>query len=249
MGLRPGHCYRSKDDRPYSRYAVRVHRRNYIGAVPGLKIRQFNMGNPNAEYSHIVNLIVEDAVQIRDNALESARIAVNRQLTKLLGKDGFFMKLRIYPYQILRENKQAQGAHADRIQKGMSHPFGRPIGRAIRTRKGLKLMSVLVKAEGIESAKSALMRAAARVPAKLSVLVGTDVKSIGTLPKKVREAQEEVKEATAGEGKEETAGKAEEKGKEAKGEGKETGKPAGKGGKEAEKGGEKGEKPRKEQKK
>ena len=193
MGLRPGKCYRSKKDRAYSRVAVTVHRRNYIGATPGLKTRQFNMGNPLRKYSHLLNLVVDSSVQIRDNAIESARIAINRYLFKRLGKEGFFMKIRIYPHQILRENKQAQGAHADRIQQGMSHAFGKPIGRAIRVRPGLIIISVLVDEKGIADAKKALMRANARMPTAMHVEIRTDVESIGTLPKKVRDISEEVK--------------------------------------------------------
>ncbi|MBU0662754.1 MAG: 50S ribosomal protein L16 [Candidatus Diapherotrites archaeon] len=191
MGLRPGHCYRSKKDRAYTRFAQTVPRRNYIGAVPGLKTRQFNMGNPNGKYTHILDLIIEDGVQVRDNAIESSRIAINRYLVNKLGKDAFFMRIRVYPYQILRENKQAQGAHADRIQKGMSNPFGKPIGRAVRTRKGQKLISVLVMEESIAMAKKALMRANSRMPAELTVRVGTDIEAIGTLPTKITDVVEE----------------------------------------------------------
>src|SRR3989338_285696 len=110
MALRPGRCYSELKDRAYTRLAVKVHRKNYIGAAPGLKTRQFNMGNPQKEFSHILDLLVTDHVQIRDNAIESIRIAINRYLAKKISKDGFFMKIRVYPHIILRENKQAQGA-------------------------------------------------------------------------------------------------------------------------------------------
>ncbi len=73
------------------------------------------MGNTTKNFTHILNLIVGEGVQIRDNSIESARMAINRHLVNKLGKDGYFMKIRIYPYNILRENKQTQGAHADRI--------------------------------------------------------------------------------------------------------------------------------------
>lgn len=214
MGLRPGHCYRSKKDRAYSRLAVRVHKKNYIGAAPGLKTRQFNMGNPNKDFKYIVNLIVEEAVQIRDNAIESARIAINRYLYNKLGKENYFMKIRVYPHHILRENKQAQGAHADRIQQGMSQAFGKPIGRAARVRPGQVIVSVLVDKGDANKAKRALLRAKARMTCKLHVDIGTDVKSIGTKPKKVREITTEEIEAEEAAAKEkEAAEKAKEVGK------------------------------------
>ena len=222
MGLRPGHCYRDTTNKPsYTRMAVRVHKRNYIGAVPGLKIRQFNMGNPNKEFEYILDLISEEVVQVRDNSIESLRIAVNRYLNKKVGKDGYFLKLRIYPFQLLRENKQAQGAGADRVTKGMAHPFGKVIGRAARVRKGQIIMSLLIDKENIEIGKKAMNRAKSKMTCRGSVKVHTDVKSIGTKPRKVKEEVVEKKEekveagaaATPGTeaGKEGTAGKTEEK--------------------------------------
>lgn len=215
MGLRPGHCYDSTKDRPYTRHAIRVPRKDYIGAVPGVKTRQFNMGNGAKDYTHILDLVTGGESQIRDNAIESSRIIINRYLVNKLGKEGFFMKIRIYPHHILRENKQAQGAHADRIQKGMSHPFGKPIGRAARVKPGQVLISVLVDAPGIETAKKALLRAKARMNCKLKVIVGTDVESIGTKPKKIKEIVEEAPKA-AEEAKEEKGAKKEEGKAEAK---------------------------------
>lgn len=186
MGLRPASCYRSTKDRPWTRIATIVPSKNYIGASPHMKIRQFSMGNPIKEFKFIVDLKTEEEVQLRDNAMESARIAINRFLTKKL-KDQYFMKIRVYPHQILRENKQAQGAGADRIQKGMSHPFGKPIGRAIRITKGTILMSVLVDEANIETVKAALRRAGPRLGIKTSLKLHTDVKAIGTKPKEVKE--------------------------------------------------------------
>jgi len=225
MGLRPGQCYRSTEKRPYSRYAVKVHRRNYIGATPGLRTRQFNMGNTNKNFTNILDLIAEETVQIRDNSIESARMNINRHLQTKLGKDGFFMKIRIYPYNILRENKQAQGAHADRIQTGMSKAFGKPIGRAARVRKGQKILSVLVDEPDVETAKKALMGSKSRFTCQISVRVGTDVETIGTKPKKSRAMMEEKKaEETASNEKEEKGKDSKDakggKGKDTKSEGK-----------------------------
>ena len=187
MGLRPGHCYATLKDRAYTRVAITVPKRNYIGTNPGLKTRQFNMGETVKDFTHILDLVTDDAMQIRDNAIEAVRIAINRFLNNKIGKENYFMKIRIYPYHILRENKQAQGAHADRIQKGMSHAFGKPIGRAVRVRKGEKLISVLVNEENIDIAKEALMRANAKMPCTVYVKIGTDVDSIGTRPRFIKE--------------------------------------------------------------
>ncbi len=221
MGLRPGHCYSSKKDRAFSRVAVKVHRKNYIGAVPGLRTRQFNMGNPTKKFSHILDLVVKEHKQVRDNAIESARITINRFLHNRLGADNYFMRIRPYPFQLLRENKQAQGAGADRVSQGMSLSFGTIIGRAIRVRPGQKIISILVDEKDTAVAKEALLRANARMPVRLGVRIGTDVESIGTRPKKVREISlEEIQaeEAAAKEKEAEKEGKPAEKKEEEKAE-------------------------------
>src|SRR3989344_3657769 len=202
MALRPGRCYSELKDRAYTRLAVKVHKKNYIGAAPGLKTRQFNTGNPEKQFNRILDLIVDEDIQIRDNALESVRLAVNRYMFKVLGKEGYFMKIRVYPHHILRENKQAQGAGADRISKGMSLSFGTPIGRAARMRKGTVLMSVLVDEKDVERAKPGMMRANPKLPCGVHVEVSTDVASIGTKPRKskILEEKEVEKVETTAEG-------------------------------------------------
>lgn len=198
MGLRPGHCYNTTKDRPYTRHAVTVHERNYIGAVPGLKTRQWNMGDGMKSFDTVIDLIVQCGplgVQFRDNAIESARLMINRALIKRVGKEGFFLKLRIYPHHILRENKQAQGAHADRIQKGMSHPFGKTIGRAARIRSGQVIFSALVFEADAEKAVGALMTAKSRFPCRIITKTHKDIASVGTKPKKTRDIAKEEEEA------------------------------------------------------
>jgi large subunit ribosomal protein L10e len=161
------------------------------------------MGNPAKKFTHIADLVVEENVQIRDNAIEATRIAINRFLNNKIGKENYFMRIRIYPFHILRENKQAQGAHADRIQKGMSHAFGKPIGRAARIKAGQTIMSILIDEIHIPFAKQALLRAQAKMPAKLSVTIDTDVESIGTRPRVVKEitAEEIAAQEAAGKAK------------------------------------------------
>jgi large subunit ribosomal protein L10e len=199
MGLRPGRCYSSTKDRPYTRHAIRVQKKDYIGAVPGLRTRQWNMGNGIKEFDTIIDLKVEcgpHGLQIRDNAIESARMMINRKLVTEVGKDSFFLKLRVYPHQILRENKLAQGAGADRVSKGMSHSFGKAIGRAARIRSGQKIFSVLVNEADAEKAKKALVNAKSRFPCDIYAEIGKDVESIGTKPTKTRDMKKAEAEST-----------------------------------------------------
>jgi len=195
MGLRPGHCYSDIKQRPFTRVAVRVHEKNYIGTIPPIKIRQFNMGNPMQHYENIIDLIADEAVQIRDNALESLRISMNRFMIRRVGKDNYFMRIRVFPHQVLREHKQAQGASADRVSQGMSHAFGVPIGRAVRVKPGTVILSILTLPEHIGLISKTLeQRANSKLPCRVRVVVHKDVASIGTLPKKVIVEEEKVEE-------------------------------------------------------
>ena len=54
-------------------------------------------------------------------ALEAARIACNKYLTKYAGKDGFHLRIRAHPYHVIRINKMLSCAGADRLQTGMSY--------------------------------------------------------------------------------------------------------------------------------
>ncbi|MCD6247274.1 MAG: 50S ribosomal protein L16 [Candidatus Diapherotrites archaeon] len=215
MGLRPGRCYSSLEQRPYTRVAIKVHEKNYVGAIPPLRIRQFNMGNPRRKYTHIADLVVEKGVQIRDNALEAARICINRFLNNKVGKDNYFMRIRVFPHQVLREHKQAQGAGADRVSQGMSHAFGKPIGRAVRVRKGQVVISVLAMQEHMAIVKKALLRAKDKFPCPISVKIHTDVESIGTRPSHIIEEITELEEKKKEEEEKAEAGK-ETEGKESK---------------------------------
>lgn len=216
MGLRPGRCYRNakkgikgncstgrgfrkpqKQKRAYTRIAIKVPRKNYIGAAPALKVRQFNMGNPKGTYDTVADLIVKEGFDLRDNAIEAVRMTANRKLVKDLGKDGFFMKIRVQPNNILRENKAAQGAGADRVSQGMSLSFGKPIGRAARVKAGQIIYSVLCKKEQKNLVKQALMRAKSKFAVNVEVKFHEDIKSLGTLPSQSRDDKiAEVKEVT-----------------------------------------------------
>ena len=196
MGLRPGHCYcKNVNKRAYCRIAVKVHKKNFIGGVPGLKIRQFHMGIGDRKYSHVVHYETKEAVQIRDNAIEAVRQSVVRQLNKKLTAANYYMKVRVYPQFFLRENKQAQGAHADRIQTGMSQcPFGKVVGRASRVRPSQKIYSVLVDEANVKFVKDLFERMDSKMPGKMKTVVAknvSNIKSVGTVRKKRKVIKEE----------------------------------------------------------
>ncbi len=170
MGLRPARCYR-RLERPYTRLAVRVPDKNYIGGVPPVRIRKFVTGNPSVDADAVFYLVAKDALQIRDNALEAARMAINRYLEKKLTDKGYLLRLRVFPHHVLRENKQLTGAGADRMQRGMSQAFGKPIGRAAQVRPGTIIFEVRTKRANEPVVREAFRRAVMKLPGHYRVVV------------------------------------------------------------------------------
>ncbi len=163
MGLRPGRCYR-RWERPNSRQSVRVPKKGYVKGVPKPKITGFEYGT-KASYDSALYLCAERQVQIRHNALDAARITAVQLLEKNIGKGNtFFLKVRVFPHHVLRENALATGAGADRFQSGMRQSFGKPIGTAARVRAGQKVFEVRINNSAMAAAKMALKKAAYKLP-------------------------------------------------------------------------------------
>jgi large subunit ribosomal protein L10e len=156
-------AYRRIKPTPYTRIS-KFKDMNFVKASPHISIVVFDMGNPNKKFDYEVDLIAKDNLQIRHQAIESARMTCNRLLETTLGKSGYCLKVRFYPFHILRENPLAAGAGADRMSTGMAHSFGKPIGRAAQIRKGQVLFTLKVNKQNLETAKKALKRASYKFP-------------------------------------------------------------------------------------
>merc|ERR1711976_395757 len=101
--------------------------------------------------------------QLSSEALEAARIACNKYMTKSSGKDAFHIRIRVHPFHVLRVNKMLSCAGADRLQTGMRGAFGKTYGRAARCNIGQILLSVRVREEkAAAAAPSSSSRAARR---------------------------------------------------------------------------------------
>lgn len=99
MGLRPARTHR-KPKRSWTRTARRKMKKAFIKGVPDSRIRVFNMGSAKPENAEIeVNLLSKLHCQIRDNALEAARVMANKVFEKKIGKENYFFKIRVYPHQ------------------------------------------------------------------------------------------------------------------------------------------------------
>ena len=108
---------------------------------------------------------------IRHTALEAARIACNRTIQKKAGSAGYFMKIHVFPHEVLRENKMATGAGADRISSGMRNAFGKAVGTAARVRPGQVILTLKVGRAHFNEAKTALWKAGLRIPCAFRVEV------------------------------------------------------------------------------
>jgi large subunit ribosomal protein L10e len=155
-------------------------RREYITGIPGSKIAQHNMGNLQTgpeDYPVQISLEVEEEVQIRHGSLESARLSANRLMLKEVGQENYKMVLRKFPHHVIRENKQATGAGADRVSDGMRQAFGKPVGTAARINRNEAVFTIYCQPEDADVAKDALRRAYNKMspPCRINVEKGEDL--------------------------------------------------------------------------
>ncbi len=166
MVRKPGKMYRNLAKKAYTR-------REYMGGVPGSKIVQFEMGNLSQEFPTEIDLIVEETCQIRHSALEASRISINRKLLKDVGRTNFHFKVRVYPHHVLRENKQATGAGADRVSEGMRLAFGKAVGTAARVEAGQMIFTVFSTPQYLDKIKAAMRNGAHKLPTPSHLKVHT----------------------------------------------------------------------------
>jgi len=157
-------------ERPYTRKS-KFKSKDYIGAAPAVRVVSFDMGNDRKKFAINYTLNAKKDIQIRQNSIESARLAANRHLERNLGKDGFKLKIRIYPHHILRENPLAAGAGADRMSTGMKRSFGKPISVAAQVRKGQIIFQVGVDKANEVVGKRALQKASYKLPCACKVIL------------------------------------------------------------------------------
>jgi len=165
MARKPASMYRYVRGTPSTR-------REYMGGVPNPRITQFVLGNKTADFPLQVSLFVLERCNIRHNALESARITVNRAMEKKAGSTNYRLRIRIFPHVVLRENKQATGAGADRVSQGMRAAYGKAIGTAAEVKQNQLIITVETTEPFVDHAKNALRKAGMKIPAPCKVTVG-----------------------------------------------------------------------------
>ena len=156
-------CAWRRLERPYTRKS-KYRSKAFVRAVPTNKVVKFEMGNLSKVFPFVIRLNSAVDIQIRHNALESARKSANRVLEMTIGRNAYKLKFRVYPHHILRNNPLASGAGADRMSTGMKMSFGKPVGLAAQVHKGQPIFEVHCAKKDIEVAKLALTRARHKFP-------------------------------------------------------------------------------------
>jgi large subunit ribosomal protein L10e len=164
MVRKPASMYRRITGQAYTR-------REYMGGVPASRVSQYDMGNLQADFPVVLTLKVKNRVQVRHTSLEAGRIAANRVLSKDAGTQSYHLIVRAYPHMVLRENKLATGAGADRVSSGMRLAFGKTVGTAARLERNQAILTVKVSADKVSVAKDALWRASMKFPSPCYVVV------------------------------------------------------------------------------
>ncbi|MEA3514448.1 MAG: 50S ribosomal protein L16 [Nanoarchaeota archaeon] len=162
-------CAYRRLERPYTRTS-RYRKKSFIRVRPHSKIVKYNMGDSKKKFDVTFDLISKGDLQIRHNAIESARLTCNRYLEKNLGKGGFYFEIRAFPHHILRENPLASGAGADRMSTGMKMSFGKPIGVAAQIRIGAPILSVSVNKNQMKVGREAVKKSSKKLPGKFSIV-------------------------------------------------------------------------------
>jgi large subunit ribosomal protein L10e len=137
-------------------------RREYIAGKPQIKIARFSSGQAKNDYDYKMELLATAKIQIRHNALESARLAANKTMAKA-GEMSFFSTLKVFPHVILRENKMIATAGADRLQEGMRRAFGKATGLAARIHPGQVIFQAYCTTANLSLAKDGFKVASSKL--------------------------------------------------------------------------------------
>ena len=144
-------------------------RKEYIHSRPQSKIRRFKSGDAKGEYSHIALLKAKFPGKVGSGALEAARVTANKILEK--SGDIFFLRVLVYPHEVIRKHKLMGFAGADRLSRGMSKAFGRPTSIAAKVEADQAILAVYTKKDTIDIAKAALKRASKKLPIPYKIFI------------------------------------------------------------------------------
>jgi len=170
MAIRPAHTMRTLEKTAWTRFSKRRPRKSYVKAMPHLSLLVYEMGSRKQPFDFTYDLVADYDIQLRDNALESGRQAANKYLEKVI-PNLYFFKVRVFPHNVIRENKMIAGAGADRLQKGMRLSYGRATDRAARIRTGQSVFTINVAKANVPHIQEALKRATKKMSGSYTIRV------------------------------------------------------------------------------
>ncbi len=160
--LRPASAYRKQSQQPWARYSKRKPRKSYVRAKPYTRLLVFNMGKDIEDYDLTATLDTKEYIQLRSNAIESARLEANRYLATKI-PENFYFKVLVYPHNVLREHKMGTTAGADRLSRGMIRAYGKAVSVAARLNEGQSLLMVKTRKGHEADVREALTRASKKL--------------------------------------------------------------------------------------
>jgi large subunit ribosomal protein L10e len=166
MGRRPARCVRFQKNKPYIKS-------RFCRGVPDAKIRIFDCGakkTPVDMFPFVAHLVSDEKEQLTACALEAARVACNKYLTKTTGKEGYHIRTRCHPFHVIRQNKMLSCAGADRLSSGMRGSYGKPMEMAARISIGDVIISVRSKDANADHVIEALRRAKFKFPGRQKIM-------------------------------------------------------------------------------
>merc|ERR1712166_263718 len=167
MGRRPHRCYRVIKNKPFPKS-------RYNRGVPDAKIRAYDIGYKRGAHDQFpihICLVSKELEQISSESLEAARVACNKQLMIKRKKEGYHLKMKLHPWNVVRINKMLSCAGADRLQTGMRGAYGKPYGTVARVEIGQVLLSVRCKDANRAVVIEALRRARYKFPGQQKIIV------------------------------------------------------------------------------
>ena len=143
-------------------------RKEYIRSSPPSIISRFGMGK-NIKYQYKASLISSSDLILGSSSLEAARVTANKPLESS-GID-YFLKVNVYPHEMIREHKFMGFAGADRLSQGMSKSFGKAKIRAAKVNKNTPILIIKINKDGLDIAKKSLKNASLKLSGKTEVIV------------------------------------------------------------------------------
>jgi large subunit ribosomal protein L10e len=146
----------------------------FCRGVPDSKIRIYDCGARRTGvdvFPFVAHLVSDEKEQLSACALEAARIACNKYLTKTTGKEGYHIRIRAHPFHVIRQNKMLSCAGADRLSSGMRGSYGKPMEMAARIAIGQIIISGRAKDVNDKHVIEALRRAKFKFPGRQKIML------------------------------------------------------------------------------